>query len=143
MFCSKCGNEVNKNQRFCDNCGEYVNKEQAQNVNMYQDYGYGLQTNSKGLSISGFIVSAIGFILALILIIWVNTRGFYHGRNILPFGICGLISVIFIITGFVLSVVGVVRTKDAYGITGIVLSVSASILDIITLLIAISPVVWD
>ena len=141
MFCSNCGNEVNKSQRFCDNCGEIIKKEMHQDNN-YQDYGYYTQP-SKGVSIAGFIISSVAFILSMILIIWVNTREFYDGRNILPFGLLGLTSAMLLITGFVLSVVGVVRTKDAFGIIGIVLSVSASILDIVTLLIAISPVVFD
>ena len=138
MFCSKCGNEINKNQNFCDNCGQEVVKPQI--INTYQGYNYMNQSSSKGLSITGFILGIVSFIITLFLIIWVNSTGFFIEKNILLFGVFGLTSVVLIITGFILSVIGVVKTKDAFGITGIVFTVIASIFDIITLCTAVSGI---
>ena len=135
MFCSKCGNDISNNNYYCDNCGEMIIKKDN-----YSNQEYYYQSNGKGLSITGFILAIVSFIITLILLVWVNSDGFFKDKNVIIFGVFGLTSVVLIITGFILSVIGVVKTKDAFGITGIVLSVVASIFDIITLCTAVSGI---
>ena len=136
MFCSKCGNEVNKKQKYCDNCGEIISKEEDYKYYLYNGYNY----ESKGLSIAGFVLGIVSFVITLLLLVWVNSDNLFRENTLIVFGIIGLTSAVLLITGFILSVIGVVKTKDAYGIVGIVLNVSASIIDIITLCTAISVI---
>lgn len=33
MYCNKCGNEINSNQKYCNKCGKYLFYENPNNIN--------------------------------------------------------------------------------------------------------------
>ncbi len=146
MFCPKCGNKIDISKPFCPDCGEKIEipkRTQERVPNMVPeriiDYPY-YPTQVNGLSISGFIFGIISIIIGIILLVLVTTEKSYNWALVITYIIIGLISGVLAIISLILSIVGLSKRKDAFGIIGTFVSSLTIILNLISVIYFITNI---
>lgn len=124
MYCKYCGEQIDDNAQICMHCGcptmnfETKKEEQDKRFNVF--------------SLLGFIFSLLGLFWCFIAAILTPSRSF-------------IIVILCSVTGFVLSIIGTVKSKrykagKAFGIAGIVIS-AITIISFISFIILIITLV--
>lgn len=138
MFCSNCGTKITGSKKFCTSCGEKIVEESHDNIQYYNNYEPTKPVN--GFSISGLIIGVVSIILAIILLVLVVSDHHLRIQGVVTYIVLGISSGVLSIIGLVLSIIGLSKLKDAFGIIGLVMSVITIILDFITLFYFLSLV---
>lgn len=80
MYCNKCGNEVDENQRYCNKCGNYLSYNMQNNTNNNRNNNTNIKNNLKMIIIIIImIIIACGLVSVTIKIVKsLNTKENYH-----------------------------------------------------------------
>ncbi len=108
MFCSKCGNKLNEEEKFCSKCGNEVNAVKTQNNNsMAQSSSHATTGLILGIcSIIAWIIPLVGYPVTITGIVF-SSKGLGAKNN--GKAICGLVlSIIFLIFTLINSIVGAI-----------------------------------
>lgn len=125
MFCSNCGNKIEKCSSFCTKCGSATGNVAMNNQPVYY---YGPKVPGNGLSIAGMVLGIVGISLALFYLLGVASESYIlekvmYRRYVFAyaFGVV-LIPLALSATGLPLSICGLLKNKNGKNIAGIILN---------------------
>ncbi len=102
--CSKCGNEVNENEKYCLNCGAPINGFNGIDINKVREYNSNYESAngyaSVGKRIGGFIIDwfIISIIFVIMFIVLLNIISVDFDNNTLP----SLFAMLFLFLPFII-----------------------------------------
>lgn len=125
-FCSNCGKELKEGADICLNCGVLINN----NIKLKRD-----KVPGRGLSIAGMVLG----ILAMLIALGCVSEFFEYEYLDYYYSTSEIIADMFVyfaisITGLVLSIIGFIKTKSGFNISGIILNSVANLVNIIILI---------
>jgi len=125
MYCSNCGNKIERGALFCTKCGSGVENTPMNNQSIYY---YAPKVPGNGLSIAGMVLGIVGLTFALLYLLSVVSDSYIlervvYGRYIIAyaFGVV-LIPLSLSATGLPLSICGFLKNKNGKNISGIILN---------------------
>ena len=139
MYCSNCGNKIDKEGIFCANCGTPINTPAQPQVVYYKQ-----RVPGNGLSIAGMVLGIVGFVFALLYVLSFSSNAYLLERSIYrryifayAFGTV-LIPLALSATGLPLSICGLLKNKNGKNISGIILNSLTLLIQFILFLVIVT-----
>ena len=125
MYCSNCGNKIEKGSSFCTKCGSAIGNVAMNNQPAYY---YGPKVPGNGLSIAGMVLGIVGLSFALLYLLGVASESYILEKVMsrryvvaYAFGVV-LVPLALSATGLPLSICGLLKNKNGKNISGIILN---------------------
>ena len=139
MYCSNCGNKIEKDGIFCANCGTPINTPAQPQVVYYKQ-----RVPGNGLSIAGMVLGIVGLVFALLYVLSFSSNAYLLERSIYrryifayAFGTV-LIPLALSATGLPLSICGLLKNKNGKNISGIILNSLTLLIQFILFLVIVT-----